>query len=242
MKKVMILEDQKDSRDALLHIVKSVDESAKIFAVGRANSAYSIAMEHSIDLFLIDIILRPEKRGGDQSGAEFAQNIRMIERYKFTPMIFVTSLYDTKMHLYSSLHCYQFIEKPFDQDKVAEIIRGAMAYQTESDRSRMLFYRTGGLLEAITIGDIVYAESRSHQLRVITVKEEIQIPYRTCKEFLRELDSEDFLQCNRSTIVNRNFIKKIDPVNRYIYLEERPETLEIGSIMKREFLNSLRSI
>ena len=242
MKKVMILEDQRDSRDALAQIVRSVDANARIYTVGRASNAYAIAMEHSIDLFLIDIILRPDKRGGDQSGAEFAQNIRMVERYKFTPLIFVTSLYDTKMHMYSSVHCYKFIEKPFDWDAVREVIREAMSYQTRNPEGRVVFYRTGGLLEAITITDIIYAENRQHRLKVVTENGEVRIPYRPCKEFLRELDSEDFLQCNRSTIVNRNFIERIDPANRYVYVKGRAEALEIGSVMKREFLRNIRTI
>ena len=223
MKKVMILEDQRDSRDALAQIVKSVDANARIYAVGRASNAYAIAMEHSIDLFLIDIILRPDKRGGDQSGAEFAQNIRMVERY-------------------SSMHCYKFIEKPFDWDAVREVIREAMSYQTRNPEGRVVFYRTGGLLEAITITDIIYAENRQHRLKVVTENGEVRIPYRPCKEFLRELDSEDFLQCNRSTIVNRNFIERIDPANRYVYVKGRAEALEIGSVMKREFLRNIRTI
>ena len=50
------------------------------------------------------------------------------------------------------------------------------------------------------------------------------------------------MQCNRSTIVNRNFIERIDPANRYVYVKGRAEALEIGSVMKREFLRNIRTI
>lgn len=62
------------------------------------------------------------------------------------------------------------------------------------------------------------------------------VPYKTCKALLKELDSEDFLMCSRGTIVNRKFVKKIDAVSRYIYLKGRSEVLELGIILKSDFL------
>lgn len=54
---------------------------------------------------------------------------------------------------------------------------------------------------------------------------------------LKELDSKDFVKCNRSTIVNMSYIKKIDTVNRYIYLRGSKEVLDIGAIMIKSFMN-----
>lgn len=240
MKKVLILEDQKDTRDALTKIVKEVDDRAIVYALSSVEDAYYIALEKTIDLFLVDIILHPERKDGDKSGADFAQNIRTVSKYQFTPIIFLTSLYDSKLYMYSSLHCYKFIEKPFDYKEVRAVISEAIRYHTEDGKDRRIFFRRKGLLEAIAVQDIIYAQSVGYELLVVTTEERKEIPYKTCKTMLEELDSEDFLQCNRRTIVNRNFIKSVDTVNRYIYLNGCEDILAIGPVLKKSFLNRLQ--
>ena len=83
MKEVLILEDKEESRRILEELVKQVQPDADVYAVSSEDEAYAIAMKRTIDLFLVDIILHPETMG-DQSGADFAQNLRTIEKYLFT--------------------------------------------------------------------------------------------------------------------------------------------------------------
>ena len=67
--------------------------------------------------FIVDIILEKTKNG-DMSGMTFADNIREIERYKATPIIFTTSLEDPKLHAYAHLHCYQYFDKYYREDEL----------------------------------------------------------------------------------------------------------------------------
>lgn len=235
MKEILILEDKKLARDALIQIVKEVDANAVIYAFAGEEEAYAAAMKRSIDLFLVDIILHPEFMG-DQSGADFAQNIRTIEKYTFTPIVILTSLYDPKMHMYASVHCYRFIEKPFDREKVKQIIREAMKYHTPDKRDQNIIFHVDGLLQMVPVSEIIYIQSREHMLNVTTVDDYFTIPNKSCKVMLEELDCEDFATCNRGTIVNMSYIKKIDSVNRYIYLRGSKDVLQIGSVMKKSFM------
>lgn len=235
MKRVLIIEDKKESREMLVKIVKEVEGNASVYAVSDEKEAYNIAMQKNIDLFLVDIILHPE-RTGDSSGASFAQNIRTVEKYLFTPIIFVTSLYDTKACMYSTVQCYSFIEKPFDVKKVKHTIQRALRFHKYEDDERKFIFHTEGLLEAVLIKDIVYIETRNHKVHVATAKEKFQISYKTGPEIMEELASENFVKCNRNYIVNLNQIEKIDPVNRYISLKGVDISLEIGPVMKKEFL------
>lgn len=236
MKKVLILEDNETTRKALETVVRRIDDRAVIFAIQTAEEAYTVAMQNTIDLFILDIVLKPGVRDRDKSGAEFAQNIRMVSKYHFTPIIFLTALYDERMTMYSSIHCYKFIEKPCDYNEVENVVRDAIQYQTENAKDRCLYYRVGGIIYSIEIGSIIYAQSKGHDLRIVTTDDDVIVPYKTCKALLKELDSEDFLLCSRGTLVNKGFVKKIDAVNRYIYLKNRPEVLEIGVILKNGFL------
>lgn len=238
MKEVLILEDKEDARLALEHLVKQVDSNARIYMASDEEEAYVIAMKKTIDVFLIDIILHPEIPG-DQSGVDFVQSMRTVEKYYFTPIIFITTLYDPKLHMYSTVHCYQFIEKPFDAEKVKDTIRDALRYHTEDTSKKDIVFRVDGLLEKVAIDDIMYIENRNHKVYITTVDDKLRVAYRTCKQMLERLDSDKFMQCNRGTIVNFDYIKKVDSVNRYIYLKNCKDVLEIGPVMQKTFMSEV---
>ncbi len=241
MKEILILEDKKQTRLALIQMVKEVDSSAMIYAFAEEEKAYAVAMKKTIDLFLLDIILHPEITG-DQSGADFAQNIRTIEKYTFTPVVILTSLYDPKMCMYTSVHCYRFIEKPFDREKVIDTIREAMKYQTPGKRDQNIIFHVDGLLQMVPIREIIYIQSKEHKLYITTIDDYFSIPYKSCNAMLKELDCEDFVKCNRGTIVNMSYIKKVDTVNRYIYLRGCKDVLDLGSIMIKSFMHQFKKM
>ena len=84
---------------------------------------------------------------------------------------------------------------------------------------------------------IVVVEGRHN--RIVCKEENIETGYKSCKQLLELLDSDNFVQCNRNTIVNRQYIKIIDSTNRYIILKGSSIVLEIGIIMKKGFLQKL---
>lgn len=235
MTEVLIVEDKKETRELLSRMVWEIDNSAVIYAVENEDEAYSIAMKKSIDVFLVDIILHPEKTG-DQAGAVFTQNIRNVEKYLFTPIIFITSLYDTKLSMFSTVQCYGFVEKPFDIEKTKKIIANAMRYHTTEMGDRSYFFHAEGLIGSVLLNDIIYIESQNYNLHMHTIQDDIIIPYKSCKKILEELDSDNFVKCNRGTIVNLQYIEKIDSPGRYIYLKGCKEVLEIGTILKKSFM------
>lgn len=236
MKEVLIIEDKEIERKTLKSIVKSLQSDARVYEAKDESEAYAIAMKTTIDVFLVDIILHPE-RSGDQSGAEFAQNIRSVDKYRFTPIIIVTSLYDSRMSIFSAVRYYSFIEKPFDFEKVRKVISDAMFYKTENAEDRKYIFHVDGLLQSVKIKDIYYIESRNHRLQVVTEQERFQIPYKSCKLLIEELDCDDLIQCSRGTIVNTKKISMVDSVNRIIIFENISDRIEIGPIMKKEFLD-----
>ena len=66
-------------------------------------------------------------------------------------------------------------------------------------------------------------------------------PYKSCKKIVEDIASKDFIQCNKNTVVNRQYIHNIDGTNRYITLVENRGKLEIGPRLKKEFLRRLEN-
>lgn len=238
MRTVLLIEDNEKSREMLAKIVKNVDESLLIKSAGNIEEAYAAAMEYDIDLFLVDIILNP-KDSGDVSGIRFADNIRKIKRYQYTPIVMITSLEDPKLYAYSDIHCYSYIEKPYDADKVAGIIYEALNFPKQKVINDNIFFRKDGILYKRKISEIVYIENSRNKRIIHSAGDDLELPYKPCREILAELNSDKFIQCSRYAIVNKDYIESIDTVNRFIKLKGRDEQIEIGIILKKKFLGDL---
>ena len=90
-KNILILEDVETAREALAQIVKACDDEIEVFAFSNIGDACACMMENRIDLFLIDIILKPQV-SNDFSGITFAEYVRQQEQYLAVDFVFVTSL------------------------------------------------------------------------------------------------------------------------------------------------------
>ncbi len=233
LKKILILEDNMVALEHLTNIVSELDIKNAVYPFDNVKDAYQCAMERTIDLFLIDIIL-DTKHPGDASGLRFAENIRRIEHFSFTPIIFVTSLEDARSYTYENLHCYSFIEKPFDVDRVKRTVEQALRFPGNGKQAKTLYFRKDGIIFAVEQGDIVYAESIDHIMHIHTKQRDIlKIPYITLKKLLEEIDSPEIIQCSRNTVINKKFVHNVDVTNRIIQLIGGYGRVEIGIMFKK---------
>lgn len=228
-KNVLIVEDNKPALEMLQQIVEEIGTEIKIYTASNSLEAYQKAIQYTIDVFLIDIIL-DTKKNADVSGIEFAQQVRNIEKYMFTPMIFTTSLIDPKLYAFTNLHSYAYLEKPYDPKEVKKIMIKALEYTTQRETEKTLFFRRDGLLFAVNIPEIIYIENSLHSLTIQTINEKMKMPYKSCKKLLEEIDSKDFVQCSRFIIVNMKYVAASDLVNRYLILKDDLGSLEIGTV------------
>ena len=239
MKAVLIIEDNAASMEMLAKITNEVDPEIVVHRAVNQNEAYACAMRISIDLFLIDIMLDP-KHPGDVSGMRFANRIRMVERYKYVPMIFITALEDARLYAYSDLHCYYYLEKPYDAKKAWEVITEALEVPQKKNLPHDVFFRKDGILFKKNITEVVYIENVRSGQTVCFTDGKLKLQYKPTKVILEELDSERFVQCSRYAIVNSDFIDAIDMVNRYILLKGNFGRIEIGITFKKKFLEALK--
>ena len=243
-KEVLILEDKEEVRDELSAIVREADPRARIYEAENEEQGYSFAMKHSIDLFLIDVVLHPGRLGKDQSGAVFGYTMRGVLKYRYTPMVFITKLYDPDFTLLKTIRCFSCVEKPYDPDKLREIIRKGLKFQTQDPRDVPFFYQRDGMLEAVPVRDIVYVDTLDGKLYLHKNgdEDEIVLANKSCVSLMEDFDSAAFLMCRRGTLVNVRYIQKIDSVNRYIYLKGTNKMLEIGPTVRKKFLDAVKGM
>lgn len=234
MKKILILEDNPNTLEYLRQLSGAAAPEAAVFAFDNVKDAYCCAMEREIDLFLADIILRP-KEPGDVSGISFIDNIRKVSHYEFTPVLFITSMEDTRLFAYEKLHCAGFIEKPFDGEKVKEMISWALRFPSGREADKTLYFRRDGVILSMERSELVYAESVNHRMMLHHRNGDVlEIPYLTVQKLLAEADSGEILQCARGVVVNRRYVESVDLANRVITLKGRQGRLEIGVMFKKK--------
>lgn len=239
MKKVLVLEDDHATLEAIEKLIHEMDENVLVYKITTLSEAYQTAVEHDITLFIVDIMLDNSIRN-DVSGLVFVEKIREIEKYAFVPVIFITALVDPELHAYRKLHCYGYIEKPLLVKETKQLINQALKFQVPQKEEGTAYFRKDGIIYAVDKKDIIYTKSHGGKVTVMTGKDELVVYYRNCKEILKELDSDNFIQCNRGTIVNKAFINSIDFVNRIITLKNNYGILEISTKMKKGFMEKMK--
>lgn len=234
MKKILILEDNPTTLKNLTQIVQDIAAKNVVYPFFDLRDAYQCAMDKVIDLFIVDIILDRNKPG-DSSGLKFVENVRKINHYAFVPIIFVTSLEDAKLYTYENLHCYSFIEKPFDVNRLRKLVEQCLRFEESRNISKTLYFRKDGIILAVEREDIVYAESINHIMHIHTKQGDIlEIPYVTLKKLLDDLDCADFIQCSRSTIINQKYIDNLDIPNQIVQFRNGQGRVGIGIRFKKK--------
>ncbi|MDO4304618.1 MAG: LytTR family DNA-binding domain-containing protein [Bacillota bacterium] len=238
MKTILIVEDNETSVEILEKVVRSVDDQSIIKAAANEDEAYLIAMKNNISLFLIDIVLNP-LNPGDVSGMNFANQIRSIEKYKYTPIIFVTAIEDSKLYAYSDVHCYYYLEKPFDLEKASKVISEALRFPQIENKSQAVYFRKDGILYKRDISEVIYIENTRLGQKVYLTDGILELQYKPCKIILEEIMSDKLSQCSRSVIVNKDYIDSVDPISRYIKLKNGYGQIDIGVSFKKRFMKDI---
>lgn len=238
MKNVLILEDNRKTLKALEAAVGKISGEIRIFSVTNYEDACKVAFSRTINVFLIDIVLTTEYPG-DASGMKFAQQLRKFESYLFTPIIFITALEDPELYAYREIHSFGYLEKPFPLEQAADLVKKALRYHDTEEKEKVVWLRKNGILFAVRLCKVMYVEVRKRVLYIHMKDDLLELPNRTIRQFMAEVQAQGFCQCNRNTIVNCQYIKNIDTVNRYISLLDSDKLIEIGPTFKRRFAEEI---
>lgn len=241
-KTVLIIEDNIKQLNMLKQLVLTADKNAFVCTAQNAEQAYGILMEKTIDVFMVDIILKADKPG-DVSGLQVVERLRSVPKYMFTPVLFITSLEDPTMYAYTNLNCMGYLEKPFDPERILKLLKKALCYTTNRNEDIYLSFRKDGIMYPVNLQKIVYMETNNHVMSIhMSDGVCLGIPYITCKQILNKSDAECLIQCSRNTLVNKHYVLGIDTTNRFITLKNDFGVIDIGITFKKKMLTEFGNI
>lgn len=232
MIRVFILEDQKESREALEKILYDLEKKMIVRSAGSLEEGEEIVLREEFDLFLLDINLNPEQRE-DTSGLAFAAKIRKMGKYEFTPIVMITSVASLEMSAYRQVHCYQYLIKPYDKKEVENIVRRVVSH-LERPREKSIVVKKDGINYQIPCDDIVYIHAITRGVCIHMKKEQMEVKYLTIRQLLEELPKDEFIQCHRMYVVHKKYVDYVDTVNQMIKMQGCRDEIEIGKTYKAE--------
>lgn len=235
MKQILILEDNELTRNKLVKILKDIEERIEIFAFSTQEEALGFALTHRIDLFLVDIILRPKERN-DFSGIRFVEKIKECPSCGMAEVVFITSLAGLEVELLHRVHCYDYIEKPIDEERVKRIVREVLDKGEKASKlPERIYFRNDGISYPVDVAEIRYVVYQNRVLSIYTGEECIEIANLPLKKFLEQVRDSVFLSPVKGTTVNISYIESVDYVNQFIYLKDIKEPVCMGSVLKKRF-------
>ena len=205
-----------DDESHTLNAIAKVTESAIItcnfdaeIAIATTNQQliYEKIKNHEIDVLFLDV----DFNNNGVNGIEFALELRKQD--KNFKLIFVTSHFEYAMIAYKC-KTYDYILKPFDKDKVCNIIKRLMDDVSDYDLGLIKLNKD----DTIRTKDILFIERNKSKATVYTKNS----TYETCFS-LNSIHQElppSFVRVHRSYIVNQDRITHISKDEKSIYFED----------------------
>ena len=226
---ILIVEDELPIQKLLSSCVHEVDETIEIYISDSSSEALKIAKEKAIDIFLLDIQLT------DYKGTQLAKELRAMEQYQYTPMIFATALANEELNAYREIKCYSFLIKPFTKKEVKQTISEAIDYRNNfGERTKTIRIEQKSHIFEYDLKNIVYIESfgKKMALHLRTAQNSIMtetISGYTLKAMISLINDDEFIQAHKSYIINKRLITQIAKVEGLIYLKDVQQPIPIGN-------------
>jgi two-component system LytT family response regulator len=202
---ILVVEDNEITRNALVHVLKSIDGVTQVYHTSNGDEAISMMENYHIDLFYLDINLP------DISGIKVAEKIRTIPKYEFSYIIFITTYVYYQLDCFKQFHCYDFLEKPYSKEQIItltkRIIRGVISNQ--KDDMKKVVFKLKDCILSLNVMDIYYIESFGRDC-IIHTKQGMKKISNTPLKKLDKILPKEFIQSYRSYIININNIDRIE--------------------------------
>ncbi len=253
---ILIADDEEAPREQLRFALGRLWPRAQIVAVCHHGvDAWDSFLEHEPQACFLDI------RMPGMSGIEVAQRIHATQIP--SAVVFCTAFNTEAVNAFEA-GAIDYLLKPLDETRLAQSVARVQAKidaqmpprnewppnllallsqaQNVTQKLRTLQASVGKEVRLIQVADVIYFESDTRYTRVVYRQDGVDAEalIRTpLKELIGALESQDFWQIHRSTIVNSRQLAsavRVDEGNMHVTLRGRRETLPVS----RQFQNLFR--
>ncbi|WP_041721275.1 LytR/AlgR family response regulator transcription factor [Alkaliphilus metalliredigens] len=235
---ILVVEDNEYEINNIARVLQSISKEFRIYKALTGEECFKVIEKADIDLFILDIELP------DISGVKIAEKIRNISKYELTYIIFITTHIYLQLEAFKTIHCYDFLEKPYKKEELIKIImrlsRGISSekQQNKLDRQQVSFQMKDFIIK-VYIDEILFVEAQKRNCIIHTKEKVYTIKSMAIKKVIEILPKECFMRTHRSYIVNLKNIHKIEKSEKnswIIYFEGYFLPVYVSNSCKKEFL------
>ncbi len=224
MKKILVIEDEPEVRENIKTLLE--EEGYKVFNVSDGNDGISLAKEIAPDLIICDVIMK------DMNGYEVLRNLSADPATAVIPFIFLTAKTEKEdLRMGMELGADDYIFKPFQTDTLLraiqirlnkfELLRAEFIGRRDKDdlssseKKRFdirdkVFLKVNNQIVFITVGEIKFIAAENQYSNVYMNDGKSYLLRMSLSKWEDKLSSHAFYRIHRSTIININFIDKIE--------------------------------
>jgi len=221
--KTVVIDDEEIARKGIIQYVEKVPFLELLGSY--SNPFEFIENQHFgyADLLLIDIEM-PGINGND-----------FLKTFRNAPLtIFITAYPQYAMEGYE-LDILDYLLKPVKFERFYKAVNKALDYNRKSNEPNQseIWIKADNALHKLMINDIIMISSLQNYIRLHT-RDKTYTLLSTLKEFKKQLPNE-FIQCHKSFIVNKNHILRIE--GNTVYLTQEEAT--ISRNFRQEFITKV---
>lgn len=233
---ILIVEDSEVIANYLSQIILEHHSDWIIHKSYTYETAMNLAQNNEINLFILDYEL--DKSNPEQNGYRLGLELRKMNKYKNTPVIFETSYSSHIFNAVNNLNCIYYLVKPYDEKQVIEMINKITTY--ENMKTKMIFQDIYGVRNYIYLEDIMYAKSNRHILDITSTTTTLSCSGHTL-ESLEQHAGGTLVRCHKSYLVNILKIKYFDKTTGYLTLDTPcTHTVPVGRKYYETILEKVR--
>ena len=245
MKNILVIEDDKDVRENIVLLLET--EKYRVTSASNGNIGITIASEILPDLIICDIMMP------DMDGYEVLRNLSSMPLTKKIPFIFLTAKIDRDdIRKGMELGADDYLFKPFKAIELLKAIETRLKKSAEIfptilndkkkgvlEKSDSIFIESGVKAHFIKVSDIKIISAENQYSRLYLSDGKNIIMKRSLNMWENRLSSSDFIRIHRSTIVNLDYIRKVEKQfngSFKIFIKDHPESL----LISRRYASQIR--
>jgi two-component system LytT family response regulator len=222
MIKTILIDDEPLARSILKEYLQHYPQIEVVQECNDGFEGVKAIMQHQPDLIFLDIQM-PKISG-----------FEMLELIEQRPAVIFTTAFDEYAIKAFENNAVDYLLKPFSKERFDKAIKKwtdqkntppekpdtAALLETAAQlpqQSRRIVVKTAGRIRIIPVEEVHYLEASDDYVKIHT-KDGSFIKNRTMGNFEQLLDTQQFVRCHRSYMVNVQFITRIDPYEKESYL------------------------
>lgn len=228
---ILIVEDNKLQLDALKCIIEATDIGQPIcpYTASGYDEAIEIISSIHFDVFFLDILFSEDE--SIPCGIDLGNYIRSLSRYRYTPIVYITSIPGQINNAVNNIHCYNYLIKPYKREDVEKLLKSV----TDSPMLSVAPLRImdiNSVSHNVAVENIIMFSVASHKLTICCEDGNVITRQFNIDSILAQLPAY-FVKVHRKYIVNSHRIDNYDRTSGLIRVGGT--SIPIGRTYKSEF-------